>query len=221
MFYQNSPPSTLGKGVILTLVILGFIVGLALVNSDLVNPIKSLSQYRQDQADLEIEQREKEIDLKVYEIVQRASAALAIEEQRAEAEHRERIREEEYHHTREEHAQELALAKAWEESKRALLINGAYILVGTTSLCTVIASIGFGIQLADRGQPAQWTVERRRAAIEAARWRERQERERQLQEQRSRPRENWSPFVERNWEQLFSMSSDAGANTNIHRHRHQ
>jgi hypothetical protein len=212
MYYDSSQASTL-KGVILILVGIGLALGLALIGSDLVNPIKSVAEYQQGQVERERIAQQNEIDLHQYEVLQeaRTQAEVAklqadirhlqqaheeeLQQREAETQHLQQVHEEELRqreaetqHLQQLHEQELHHTRERAALELHLLRSAGHATIAVVAPSLLALSIALNVRIARRRHvPVEatadlWTSERKRRAIEAARWRERMEREQELRE---------------------------------------
>ncbi len=182
-------------GIIVLLVGIGLLLGLALTDSDLVNPIKSVAEFQRDQTETQRIAQENEITLQQYKVLQEARTQAEVERLEEEIRYQRQLHEqelrrleEETQHQRRMHEQALRDAQKRAALERQLLQLGGYVAIAVLGLALLSLSIGFSVHLAGR-RPAHagtsadvWTPERKRQAIEAARWRERRQREQELHE---------------------------------------
>lgn len=169
---------SVGKGIVLALVIIGLVLGLALGSSELVNPFSSLSEYQRAQVETQQVTRQNE----------------ALQDARAQAEAQKL--QDEIQYLQQAHEQELErLQLAYEQERQqdqeqAALEQQLFQLAGQTfvvvlGLCLLSFSVGGSVYVA-RMRPARidvWTPKRKRQAIKAARQHEREMRQRKIESQ--------------------------------------
>jgi hypothetical protein len=177
MYYNSNQASTL-KGVILILVGIGLVLGLALIGSDLVNPIKSVAEYQQAQVERERMAQQNEIDLRQYEVLQEVHTQAEVAKLGENIRYLQQAHEQELQHTRERAALELQLLR-----------NAGHAAIAVVAPSLLALSIALSVHIArQRPVPVEatadlWTSERKRQEIEAARQREREQRRQALHEQ--------------------------------------
>lgn len=195
-----------------TLVIIGFLLCLGLVDSDLVNPFQSLAQFRQAQVEIEREKAQNAIDAEVAEALKEERLQAEREKMEAEKQHqlllqqleRERQRlqnqlleeniqtQREHHQAELEHEQKLQAAELAARQQRLELQNQVFAIASTAAI--IVASIlivaagvtACIVRAKHRINQRQVEAEilRRKALIQAARQREREARRRMLAHQR-------------------------------------
>lgn len=189
---SNQAPGT--KGVILTLVGVGLALGLALIKSDLVNPIRAVADFRRAKVETEREAQQNEIDLRQYEALQAARTQAEIERLREEIQYLKQTHEQDLRQMEEEtrylqlaHEQNLRYAQEQAALRMQLLRLLGYTGITALGLALISLSVGFSVYIARRHPPSTkvsadvWTTERKRRAIAVARRRERESRQQGLE----------------------------------------
>ncbi|MBN1954656.1 MAG: hypothetical protein JW900_06350 [Anaerolineae bacterium] len=186
------------KGVILVLVGVGLALGLALMDSDLVNPLESMAQYERERVENQRAAERSEIDIQHYAALQEAQTQAELQRIADETAYLQQLHQEELERARLAHEQELQAAWERERVKQQVLQFAAYTAITVGGLCMLALGIGRAVYIARLRSvsvpvsvrvPAQaaadaevWTPEQKRQAREAARQREREERAWALQE---------------------------------------
>jgi flagellar motility protein MotE (MotC chaperone) len=184
------------KGIILTLVGIGLVLGLALIGSDLINPITSVAEFQRAQVETRRAAQQNEIDLRQYATLQEARTQAEMTKLQEENRYLQQTHDEELRRSEEErqylqavHEQALQNGQAQTALGLQLLRDAGYIAIPVVALSLLALSIGLSVRMAKRHLASAtmstdvWTPERKRQAIAAARWRERMLREQQAREQ--------------------------------------
>jgi len=220
MYQRSSNQSSGTIGAILILLGSGLALGLALTKSDLANPIKGVADFRRAEVETERVARQNEIDLRQYGVLQEARTQAEIEKLQEEIRYLEQTheaelqrREDEAFYQRQAHEQELRYSQARESLEMHLL--GCSVYASIVALVFVLVSLGIGcsvyiarkISTRARINVDVWTHERKRLAIRAARWRERE-----LRKQELREREPCSPELDLEERLSRLLGSSSGSN---------
>ncbi|HET90175.1 MAG TPA: hypothetical protein ENN99_05485 [Chloroflexi bacterium] len=176
-------------GVILALVGIGVLLALGWSDSDLVHPISSIAEYQRDQLEMEREAQENAVDLRQYEILQAAQTQIEIQKLEEDARYREQRHEQDLKNRQEAHQQQMEHEQEQAALEQQLLRWGAWAAIVAGGLSMLALSVGISIRIARprlvsvRAATDEWTPERKRRAIAAARRRERRHREAMLRGQ--------------------------------------
>jgi uncharacterized membrane protein YccC len=182
-------------GIIVILVGIGLLLGLGLVDSDLVNPISSISDYQRAGVETQRAAQQNEIDLRQYEAVQEARTQAEIQKLEEEVQYLQQLHEQELENSQRAHEQKMRQNQEWIALEQQLLRLAGRAAIVVFGLYLLSLSIGFSVHFAKRrpmyaeADADVWTPERKRQAIKAARWRERERREQELREQELRQQE--------------------------------
>ena len=193
MRYQSANQTSGTKGIILTLIGIGLVLGLALIKSDLANPIKAVADFRRAEVETNRVAQQDEVDLRQYEALQEARTQAEIEELREELQHLQQTHEEELRRSEEDtqylqrvHEQELQHTQELAALKVRLFRLLGYTGIAVIGVALLSLSVGFSVRIARR-RPAvvgtsaeEWTPERKHQAIEDARQRERELRQEEI-----------------------------------------
>jgi hypothetical protein len=163
----------IGKGIAL-LLLAGLVIGLALSDADVVNPITRSAEAERFREETDRLARQNEIDLHQYQILQQAHTQAELDRLEAERVYQERL-----------YAQNLKNDQRVTDLKLQLIRLFSLGLVLAVGIGLLSVSLGLGLRLAQRPTLAQaiadtWTTERRRSAIAQARAQELAERARVL-----------------------------------------
>jgi hypothetical protein len=183
MNYTPNNQTSAWPRIILILVTIGFIVGIALLGSDILNPIQSISRYQSEQLERDNARWESEIDRNRYIIISKAQTRATLLLLSEETQHLQDMNSEELNQVRRLNEQELRRIEQRNSLTCTLIAYACYAAIAVVVISATALSVGFSIRIA-RGSPKQatatqaaagghWTRQRRRAAIEAARSRER------------------------------------------------
>lgn len=180
MFYGSGDPAAGLRSIVLILVAIGLVLGLALIGSDLINPIRSISQYQRDQVETQRQSRQNEIDLEQYEVRAVAEAQAMIQRLSDETAYRWQSYQQELEQARLAAEQARQAARERDALRLHLLRIAAYAAIAVAGLSLLALAIGWAVRIA-RTQPTsarsvadEWTPERRRQAVALARQRERE-----------------------------------------------
>jgi hypothetical protein len=194
MRYQSANQISGNKGIILTLIGIGLVLGLALIKSDLANPIKGVADFRRAEVETNRVAQQNEVDLRQYEALQEARTQAEIEGLREEIQYLRQTHEQDLRQMEEEtrylhlaHEQNLRYAQEQAALRMQQLRLLGYTGITALGLALISLSVGFSVYIARR-RPAfakvsadVWTTERKRRAIAAARRRERESRQQGLE----------------------------------------
>lgn len=163
MYGGTSGQGLLGLAVFL--VVCGVIIGLALIGSDLVNPITSLGELQQHQAETQQLAAQEAVDIEAHKKLSEAQTQVEIQRLNEELAQQERVHQMEVQRLRAEmqqaerlHQEELRQAQTWAALKMRLVEIGGLILVSGFAISLVVFSFGFSRRLGHL-QPCspQWT----------------------------------------------------------------
>jgi len=136
-------------GLAVFLVVCGLIIGLALVGSDLINPITRWAESRRYQTETQRITEESAVDIEQYKILQEAQTQIEIRRLNEQIAQQERLYQAEIQRlnaeilqTQQRHEEELRQAREMAALKLNLLNTGGLILAGSVGISLIILSLG-------------------------------------------------------------------------------
>lgn len=141
-------------GLAAFLVVCGLVIGLALISSDLVNPITSWAESQRYQVETQQLNERDAIDTAQYKAISEAQTQAEILKLREEVAHQEQVHQAELQRLYAEQVQQEQLqqeqarqAKAWAALKLRLVEMSTIILLSGFAISLVVLSIGYSRQL--------------------------------------------------------------------------
>lgn len=147
MYGGTSGQSWLGP--MMVLIICGLVVGLALVGSDLINPISNWAEVQRYQSETQRIDEQNTVDVKQYEALREAETQAEIRRLNEEIVHQEQLHQAEMQQLNEEmlqkqqmHKEELRQAREMAGLKLSLLNTAGIVLAVSIGISLIILSLG-------------------------------------------------------------------------------
>ena len=149
----------MGAKVILVLVGIGLIMGLALISSELVNPLSGLSRYERARVETQRKAQQYDIDMKGYEAAasshRQQAHAMELQGLAEENRHREEMNalrkqmlEDQYNHQQQLQEKELQRIQAIADFEKVVLEIAGIVLPWAVGLAVIFLSVGLSFRIA-------------------------------------------------------------------------
>jgi hypothetical protein len=151
------------------LILMGIVSGLALSNSELANPFSGKAGLEKALVETKKQEAIDQVDVKSYEVLTQEKTADELARMRAKtADDLARIQSDTAKRSALNQV-EVEMARGMALLKQELAQNSVYLALGVVSIAAILLVFAVAVRIARVSRPAQWTAERKSAALQAAR----------------------------------------------------